>query len=78
MKWQPIETAPRDETRILVINGETGGYGGYAGESSRAYHIGTAYFYEGEWLATDCCDGVSTYMPTHWMPLPEPPNEGEI
>ena len=75
--WQPIETAPKDGTVILVINGQEGGYGGSAGESSAPYNIGTAYFLKHgngttSWMANDCCDGVSTYKPTHWKPLEQP------
>lgn len=82
VKWQPIDTAPKDGRNILVINGAKGGYGGSCGDSQKPYHIGVAYYmnsahFGGPWYATDCCDGVSTYRPTHWMPLPEPPNDFE-
>jgi len=70
--WQPIEIAPRDGTAILVINGETSGF------YTKAYQMGVATWDRqampgGEecWCARDCCDGVTTYIPTHWMSLPE-------
>lgn len=74
--WQNIETAPKDGTHVLLINGEKGGYGGYCGASQNAYNIGVGYFEQykngtHDWLAADCCDGASTYFPTHWMPLPK-------
>lgn len=75
MEWQPIETAPKDGTPILVWNGPAN-YGYYTAPDQ----MGTARwdrqaFTDGEmcWWACDCCDGVTTYNPTHWMPLPEPP-----
>lgn len=76
-EWQPIETAPKDGTLILVYNGENEGY------CTGKHQIGTASWemaYSGytddkrcEWLSNACCDGVSNYKPTHWMPLPKPP-----
>ncbi len=82
--WQPIETAPKDGSFILlhVPNGavETG-----------PVTIGTYFriedrdekgrFRKGSWfpadwtgwMATDGDCGPSWCDPTHWMPLPEPP-----
>jgi len=72
-KWQPIETAPKDGTVILVINGEEEGH------YTSSFQIGTASWdrsYSGYyWLSNACCDGVSYYIPTHWMPLPNPPQQ---
>lgn len=74
--WRDIETAPKDGTTILVINGEKEGYW------TEPYQIGTASWGKislpGEryyWMSNACCDGVSYYIPTHWMPLPSPPNK---
>lgn len=60
-QWQPIETAPRDKTRIalLRVDGNSRRYGtgwympltGWQGWYSDNYHE----------------------PPTHWFPLPEPP-----
>ena len=65
MKWQPIETAPKDGHRsiILVWDGKD---------------ILTAYAYTNNRGETYWWDGYSQCMeidppPTHWMPLPEPP-----
>jgi len=77
-EWQPIETAPRDETYILVFNGDN------IGEGTEEKQIGVAskspyekHDYDGVemWHAQDCCDQMTFYAPTHWMPLPEPPKE---
>jgi hypothetical protein len=75
MTWQPIETAPKDGTPILVWNGSSFGF------YTRAGDMGVAIWREQalpgkdrwRWCAQDCCDGVTTYDPTHWMPLPGPP-----
>lgn len=63
--WQPIETAPKDGTAILVCEGENIGVVLWR---QQAFTNG-----EMEWCAQDCCDGVTIYKPTHWMPLPKPP-----
>lgn len=62
MEWQPIETAPKgDRDRFMVFDGV------------------------GEWIAWRICGDIrgyevdgfelpsDLYPPTHWMPLPEPP-----
>jgi hypothetical protein len=59
-QWQPIETAPKDESVLLLL------------ENPR--NIIEAYMTETGWV--DCwCSYVAPYKPTHWMPLPEPPKE---
>jgi hypothetical protein len=59
-EWQPIETAPKDGTHILVQTpfGMTTAY-------STGYFIWTGVF-----SADYDNPGIE---PTHWMPLPEPP-----
>lgn len=58
--WQPIETAPRDGTRVLVWDGKHGG------------HYVARYDEDDLWeWGNDLCGSLE---PTHWMPLPpEPP-----
>lgn len=67
MEWQPIETAPRD-TMIL------------AGNSREGYTTLANFDHDREewWEAnTHWTDAHSAPLyPTHWMPLPPPP-EGE-
>lgn len=66
--WQPIETAPRDGTPILVFYGERIGMDRYY----------VRYWDRGDW-ATDKEGWVDHWrqirpeQPTHWMPLPMPP-----
>jgi hypothetical protein len=82
MTWQPIETAPRDGTHIMGYNGderyelsnikET--WMGKAPEGSINYQK----WMDGEiprntgweYVERDCC---FKWSPTHWMPLPAPP-----
>ena len=72
-KWQPIETAPKDGTRILV----TGGTFRREDEDEKRPAWTAIVWWDsdqrvwwGGYLAQDV--GV-WYEPTHWMPLPEPP-----
>lgn len=63
-EWQPIETAPKDGTRILMFHPRDDG----------DVNIRMA------WWVVDRFGGhgwsfPSWSGPTHWMPLPEPPND---
>lgn len=74
--WQPMETAPRDGTEVLVA---------YYGEVYTAKYIESNVSNDYPFFATTVngdpwnCSGVDyrikyEYLkPTHWMPLPEPP-----
>jgi len=63
-QWQPIKTAPKDETPILswIPDMEC---------------ISVVKWYDAYWTM---CDDFEHYhganvKPTHWMPLPKPPGE---
>ena len=60
MEWQPIETAPRDGTHILVFNAP---FGEVWQVSRRA----------DQWVCVDDEVLGDDNQVTHWMPLPEPP-----
>jgi hypothetical protein len=65
-EWQPIETAPRDGTNILIVNHK-------GNIASGLWQCG------GWWLRGG--NGPNTFFndhhgPTHWMPLPSPPEVG--
>ena len=67
LEWRPIETAPKDGSRLLGKIGDWTGFQFYWD----AHHS--------EWAL---CDAPLTFSPaqygqdpTHWMPLPEPPKE---
>jgi hypothetical protein len=72
-QWQPIETAPKDGTRLLA-------YMPYPhGPLARKMPPGivfTAKFTGMRWHTDDHDPFVFFNAdPTHWMPLPEPPKE---
>lgn len=85
MKWQPIETAPKDGTFIRIKFAD--------GKTIRAAFEGglldTDWKDCGGWMAPDddaptcwtdgICwevneDDIKSKEPTHWMPLPNPPS----
>ena len=62
--WQPIETAPKDGTKIIAFD----------------HHAGVVIVrWRMRWPETGCewieatGEEYENYRPTHWMPLPEPP-----
>jgi len=97
--WQPIETAPKDGTSVLLLSKEYTDHHDIPGEPHEIHHpakcaIG-AWDPEGDsWTdeygqlgGEDVCmltvtgtwsSGGGWFQPnevTHWMPLPEPPND---
>lgn len=76
-EWQPIETAPKDGTEVI----------GYVAESRHVRQPCVKPIFWSAGHAPEGCDpgsspqwcasGVVHYSvePTHWMPLPEAPNE---
>ena len=65
--WQPIETAPKDGTRLIL--GFALAESSWVGEGY--YHVGDCNWYEAN---TDPTDSWSdSCSPTHWRPLPAPP-----
>lgn len=66
-EWQPIETAPRDGTAILVTDGQTQRV---AWTQHPAEHGNVAAW---TYYITRSGAYVVIMNPTHWMPLPSPP-----
>ena len=60
--WQPIETAPRDGTRVLTYDSVRGF------RDLMKWNMKT-----GDWRDDA---GEFFLQPTHWQPLPAPPSEG--
>lgn len=64
-KWEPIETAPTDGTKIWLY-----GWRPHGGSASAESLIGS---YEAGYTHGWECERGSEFYATHWMPLPEPP-----
>jgi hypothetical protein len=75
MKWQPIETAPKDGTRVILFRPTARSWAQiitgkfnldiYASKM-RPYWDTDIAILEGK-------SATRSNAPTHWMPLPEPP-----
>lgn len=70
-EWQPIETAPKDGTPVLIAAHDNG-------MSSQPRHVLVAHWSysfsdDGEWLRDEGEEFSQTWPPTHWQPLPDPP-----
>jgi len=82
MNWQPIETAPKDGTPLLLFCNPTPALSGHM-EPDEVFRsrMTTGYFdkhYHEWWLCVFWgyeSEATLYEDPTHWMPLPEPPNE---
>ena len=87
-EWQPISTAPKDDQRILLCNAKchpedfdgqiavglwTDRHGGQAANDEYIWADWNRGLTNGDvWMPVE-------FIPTHWMPLPDPPasNTGE-
>lgn len=77
MTWQPIETAPKDGTEVLLSEK-------YCNTPVVAYWANYGVGRGGKWHAcfehytTSGCDSIVDILCqeliTHWMPLPAPPS----
>lgn len=75
--WQPIETAPKDGTHILLFPALLGVPLVARWEKPTPTFMmprAPAICHNGYWRAA-LTSKATPYTPTHWMPLPEPPTE---
>ncbi len=84
--WQPIETAPKDGTDVMLSNGKSVSVGSWLHQEPV---IRERRDLDGRYIDQDEFDGFEGWVdwgggmqpaPTHWMPLPPPPGgigEGE-
>ena len=66
-EWQPIETAPKDGTEVLVTLHE------YGDPTKRRLYEVARYSERGAGWYGPSAHSPKLYDPTHWMLLPEPP-----
>lgn len=67
--WQPIETAPKDGDGIAT---DIGLLGFWFNPSIYAGVVAIIHWRGGKWTFGD---NHRKCKPTHWMPLPDPPEE---
>ncbi len=68
--WQPIETAPKDVPILIAVRGKNK-LPGLVGEAS--YSTEEEGWFWAQENAFDHSALTSNWTPTHWMPLPQPP-----
>ena len=61
--WQPIATAPKDETEILVYT-----------ECGNMYVVSYDDLFSAPWRIRNM-EGINEHVPTHWQPIPQRPKE---
>ncbi len=75
-QWQPIETAPKDGTVVMVCNED----GAWIAKYVPIYPSG--YRAENPWFSLmlnhNHMRKGKPFGPTHWMPLPAPPLPGPV
>lgn len=80
--WQPIATAPRDETHILLFTTVHGQVEAWFSAGGWSETIDGREYDGPVWVCGDDAfqieieeipDGYHDGAATHWMPLPEPP-----
>lgn len=75
MDWQPIETAPKDGSCILLFFGQNH-YDPLMDLFDYRYVLASWVAAKNRWLHKDGSGAGSWHVfPTHWMPLPAPPQE---
>ncbi len=72
MKWQKIETAPKDGSALMLF-GVT--YWMFENEKSNIPHTSIGCWNGFNWM-TETDNPYQDYIePTHWMEIPDAPNE---
>ena len=66
--WRPIETAPKDGTRVLLLN-DLREFGSDRVIVEAMWRTAS----QSAWWSCPVRGGYIGENPTHWMPLPEPP-----
>ncbi len=77
--WQPIETAPKDGTRILLyfpVFGEAP-HQEFGRWEVQAFNNKPNPYWSGDGEAVYGVKWYRSFPPSHWMPLLKPPVEGK-
>lgn len=73
-EWQPIETAPKDGTRVLVFSPDAREPQIFVAWLGSFILPGTKGEEDEGWIDAWSDDLVDAW-PTHWQPLPAPPEQ---
>ncbi len=70
-EWMPFATAPKDRTEIIVYRKDAGGFTAIFCEPLSDEPVS-----EDDWCWFSASgQDLTGDLPTHWMPLPEPPKD---
>ncbi|MFN7883105.1 MAG: DUF551 domain-containing protein [bacterium] len=76
MNWQPIDTAPKDGSEVILWHAD---YMAFGYHSPKGWMVTNNGDYLDGGHGNDYLCNTKKYAsyqpPTHWMPLPEPPKE---
>jgi hypothetical protein len=75
VEWQPIETAPRDGSHVLVVMHDGSvGFGWFGGRNVPMQTVAHWWSNPGEegWYPSVGAGDADPLSPTHWKPLDEP------
>ena len=72
-EWQPIDTAPKDGTVILIWPAKSA----FASSDDEliSYVVRWSYLEQG-WIEASG-EEYAAFYPSHWCPLPAPPKKGD-
>jgi len=68
IEWQPIDTAPKDGTVIIVY-----------GDKNDRPNVQTHFYQTAAWVGNGWTNAANSWLKdvTHWIALPAPPKKGE-
>lgn len=72
-KWQPIETAPKDGTKIIGRDDRGRVSDTWWGDTSDIHHVIFGKFKQSEWWRKDI--GDEWFDPVEFIPMPQPPED---
>jgi hypothetical protein len=70
-EWQPISTAPKDGQTIVLFGEGLVTVGGWVSAADQGAEPSEEYSIAADWWSLD----LRNNAPTHWMPLPDPPQD---
>jgi hypothetical protein len=74
MEWQPIETAPKDGTEVILWPGIRNQVNGVTPSAAGRWLVERSTM-KGMWYDLGVGHHNGYWKPTHWMHLPAPPKE---
>lgn len=74
--WMPIESAPKDGTHVLIAGGT---FDAHWDEGLEFKGVCIAYWHGDHWHGNEANahDEWKRHHPTHWQPLPAPPETAD-